>query len=71
MVIGVGLRVNAGAGGDAEANVETLQTIVVKPSCIDSVASGGRLCVFQQDSAPFHKALKTQDWMDSREFSSS
>ncbi|KAM3178891.1 hypothetical protein ACTXT7_001638 [Hymenolepis weldensis] len=27
--------------------------------------------IFQQDSAPSHKALKTQDWMDSQEFSSS
>ncbi|KAM3175594.1 hypothetical protein ACTXT7_008180, partial [Hymenolepis weldensis] len=33
----------------------------VKPPCIDSVASGGRPYVSQQDSAPSHKALKTQD----------
>ncbi|KAM3185161.1 hypothetical protein ACTXT7_006906 [Hymenolepis weldensis] len=33
----VGLRVNA----DADADAETLQTIVVKPPWIDSVATGG------------------------------
>ncbi|KAM3170945.1 hypothetical protein ACTXT7_017596 [Hymenolepis weldensis] len=38
---------------------------------IDRVTNGGRHYVFQQDSAPSHKALKTQDWMDGREFSSS
>ncbi|KAM3180249.1 hypothetical protein ACTXT7_016654 [Hymenolepis weldensis] len=50
-------RVNAGA----DAYVETLQTIVVKPSWIDCVANGGRPYVFQQRSTPCHKALKTQD----------
>ncbi|KAM3187042.1 hypothetical protein ACTXT7_003072 [Hymenolepis weldensis] len=50
-----GLRVSA----DADACMETLQTIV-KPPRIDSVANG-RPCVFQQNSALSHKALKTQD----------
>ncbi|KAF2350023.1 hypothetical protein FHG87_019224 [Trinorchestia longiramus] len=49
-----GLRFNA------DAYIETLQTSV--KSWIDSVANG-RAYVFQQDSAPSHKALKTQDWM--------
>ncbi|KAM3170946.1 hypothetical protein ACTXT7_017594 [Hymenolepis weldensis] len=49
-----GLRVNAGA------YVETLQTIA-KPPWIDSVANGRRPHDFQQDSAPSHKALRTQD----------
>ncbi|KAF2351053.1 hypothetical protein FHG87_018191 [Trinorchestia longiramus] len=49
-----GLRVNA------DAYVETLQTIV--KHWIDNVANG-RAYVFQQDSVPFHKALKTQDCM--------
>ncbi|KAM3171500.1 hypothetical protein ACTXT7_016503 [Hymenolepis weldensis] len=69
-----GLRVNA----DADAYVETLQTIVVKSSWIDSAANGGRPHpppppphIFQQDSAPSHKALKTQDWMDDEELLSS
>ncbi|KAM3180635.1 hypothetical protein ACTXT7_015907 [Hymenolepis weldensis] len=56
-----GLRVN----GDVDTYVETLQTIVVKPPWIESAANGGRPpYVFQQDSAQFHEALKTQDWMD-------
>ncbi|KAM3178570.1 hypothetical protein ACTXT7_002273 [Hymenolepis weldensis] len=63
----ISLRVNT----DADAYVEALQTIAVKPPCIDSVANGGRPYIFQQDSAPSHKALKTQDWMDDPEFSSS
>ncbi|KAF2346323.1 hypothetical protein FHG87_022921 [Trinorchestia longiramus] len=48
------LRVNA------NAYVETLQTNA-KP-WVDSVANR-RAYVFQQDSVPSHKALKTQDWM--------
>ncbi|KAM3177740.1 hypothetical protein ACTXT7_003953 [Hymenolepis weldensis] len=56
---GWSLRVNA----DADAYVEILQTIVVKPPWIESVANGGR--------PPPHKAFKTHDWMDGREFSSS
>ncbi|KAM3185683.1 hypothetical protein ACTXT7_005853 [Hymenolepis weldensis] len=60
------LRVNA----NTDAYVETLQTIVIKPPWIDGVANG-RPHVFQQDSAPSLKALKIQDWMDGREFSSS
>ncbi|KAM3181794.1 hypothetical protein ACTXT7_013656, partial [Hymenolepis weldensis] len=71
-----GLRVNADADADtdvdadSDAYVEILQTIVVKPSWIDSVATnGGRLPppppphIFQQNSPPSHKALKTQDFM--------
>ncbi|KAM3174537.1 hypothetical protein ACTXT7_010324 [Hymenolepis weldensis] len=50
-----GLRVNA----DADAYVETPQTIATKPLWIDSVANGGG------------PSLETQDWMDGREFSSS
>ncbi|KAM3175288.1 hypothetical protein ACTXT7_008820 [Hymenolepis weldensis] len=46
---------------DADAYVETLQTIVVKPPWIDSAANGGRSYIFQQDSAPSHKPLKSQD----------
>ncbi|KAM3185227.1 hypothetical protein ACTXT7_006811 [Hymenolepis weldensis] len=46
------LRVNA------DAYIETLQTIFMPP-WIDGVANGGRLYVFQQDSAPSHEALKT------------
>ncbi|KAM3182025.1 hypothetical protein ACTXT7_013221 [Hymenolepis weldensis] len=65
------LRVNANADADADAYVEILQTTVVKPPYIDSIASGGRPYVFQQDSAPSHKALKFQDWMDGRDFLSS
>ncbi|KAM3180955.1 hypothetical protein ACTXT7_015296 [Hymenolepis weldensis] len=62
-----GLGVNA----DEDAYVATLQTIIVKPPWIDSVANGGRPpYVLQQDSPPFHKALKSQDWTDGREFSS-
>ncbi|VUZ50375.1 unnamed protein product [Hymenolepis diminuta] len=61
------LRVNAGA----DVYVKTPQIIVVKLPWTDSVADEGRpLNVFQQDSAPSHKALKTQDYMDGREFSS-
>ncbi|KAM3179711.1 hypothetical protein ACTXT7_000152 [Hymenolepis weldensis] len=52
-----GLGVNADA--DADANVGALQTIV-KP-WTDSVANGGRIYVFQQNSIPSNKALKTQD----------
>ncbi|KAM3188208.1 hypothetical protein ACTXT7_000706 [Hymenolepis weldensis] len=54
---------------NADAHVETLQIIVVKPPWIDSVANRGRPYVFHQDSAPSHKALKTRDWLDDREFS--
>lgn len=49
-----GLRVNAAA------YIEVLET-VVKP-WIDSMRSE-RPYVFQQDSAPSHKAMTTQDWM--------
>ncbi|KAM3173558.1 hypothetical protein ACTXT7_012275 [Hymenolepis weldensis] len=63
-----GLRVNE----DVNAYVEILQTIVVKPPWIDSVANGGRpLYVFQQDPLPSHIALNIQNWMDGQEFSSS
>ncbi|KAM3171983.1 hypothetical protein ACTXT7_015482 [Hymenolepis weldensis] len=55
---------------ETDAYVEALRTIF-KPSWTDGVDRAGRLCVFQQDSAPSYKALKTQDWMDSKEFSSS
>ncbi|KAM3171824.1 hypothetical protein ACTXT7_015825 [Hymenolepis weldensis] len=41
-----------------------LQTTVVEPPCIDSTANRGRPYVFQQESAPSQKVLKTQDWMD-------
>ncbi|KAM3185356.1 hypothetical protein ACTXT7_006534 [Hymenolepis weldensis] len=51
------------SNADADAYVETLQTIVVKPPWIDGVANE-RPYVFQRDSAPSHKALKTHDWMD-------
>ncbi|KAM3185975.1 hypothetical protein ACTXT7_005275 [Hymenolepis weldensis] len=47
---------------DAVAYIETLQTIVMPP-WIDGVPNGGRPYFFQLDSAPSHKALKTQDWM--------
>ncbi|KAM3172464.1 hypothetical protein ACTXT7_014469 [Hymenolepis weldensis] len=53
----VSITVNA----DADACAETLQTIVLKPPWIDSVVNGGGPYVFQQDSAPFRKALKTHD----------
>ncbi|KAM3174849.1 hypothetical protein ACTXT7_009665 [Hymenolepis weldensis] len=53
------LRVNT----DADAYVETIQTIVIEPPWIDNVANGGRLYVFQQDPATSHKALKTPDGM--------
>ncbi|KAM3173118.1 hypothetical protein ACTXT7_013116 [Hymenolepis weldensis] len=56
-----GLRVDAGADADGDACVETLQTIVVKPPWIDCVANGGRSYVFQRNSIPCHKALKSQD----------
>lgn len=49
-----GLRVNAAA------YIEVLES-VVKP-WIDSVC-GNRPYIFQQDSAPSHKAMATQDWM--------
>ncbi|KAM3183734.1 hypothetical protein ACTXT7_009791 [Hymenolepis weldensis] len=55
----MGLRVNA----DADAYVKTLQTIVVKPPWIDSVANGGRPSVLQQDLAPSHEALKIHNCM--------
>ncbi|VUZ55892.1 unnamed protein product, partial [Hymenolepis diminuta] len=48
---------------DADVYVETLQAIIVKTPWIDRVANGGRPYVFQQDSAPSHKALKSEDWM--------
>ncbi|KAM3174715.1 hypothetical protein ACTXT7_009973, partial [Hymenolepis weldensis] len=48
-----GLRVNA------NAYVKTLQTIVIQPPWIDSVVNG-RPHIFQQDSAPSHKAPKAQ-----------
>ncbi|KAM3183463.1 hypothetical protein ACTXT7_010305 [Hymenolepis weldensis] len=49
---------------NADAHIETLQTTVVKPPWIDSVANGGKSSYFfQQDSAPSYKALETQDWM--------
>ncbi|KAM3173692.1 hypothetical protein ACTXT7_012046 [Hymenolepis weldensis] len=51
-----GPRVNA----DADAYVETLQTIV-KPLWIDSVANGGRPYVFQQDLTLSHEPSKTQN----------
>ncbi|KAM3186525.1 hypothetical protein ACTXT7_004152 [Hymenolepis weldensis] len=56
---------------DADARVETLQTIVVKSPWLDSVANGGRPYVLQQDSPSSHEALNTQNWKDGREFSSS
>ncbi|KAM3186281.1 hypothetical protein ACTXT7_004636 [Hymenolepis weldensis] len=55
--------------GDADAYVKTLQAIE-KPPWIDSVPNEARPRVSQQDSASFHRALKTQDWMDGRGFSS-
>ncbi|KAM3177819.1 hypothetical protein ACTXT7_003762 [Hymenolepis weldensis] len=55
---------------NSDANVETPQAIVTPP-WIDSIANGGRAYVFQQDSAPSHKAPKTQDYMDGKRFSSS
>ncbi|KAM3175869.1 hypothetical protein ACTXT7_007657 [Hymenolepis weldensis] len=67
----LGLRVNADADTDADAYVETLQTIVVKLPWIDSVTNGGRPYVFQQESAASHKAPKTLEYMDGQEFSSS
>ncbi|KAM3179374.1 hypothetical protein ACTXT7_000678 [Hymenolepis weldensis] len=60
-----GLRFNA----DADAYVETLQTIV-KSAWIGNVANGGRPHALQQDSASSLKALKIQDWMDGLECSS-
>ncbi|KAM3170916.1 hypothetical protein ACTXT7_017650 [Hymenolepis weldensis] len=59
------LRVNP----DADAYVETLQ-IIVKPPWMNNVANGGRLYVFQQDSASFHKASNSRNWMESLEFPS-
>ncbi|KAM3171126.1 hypothetical protein ACTXT7_017243, partial [Hymenolepis weldensis] len=61
-----GLRVSADPG----AYLETLQTII-KPPWIDNLADGGKPYVSQEDSAAPYKTLKTQDWMDGREFSSS
>ncbi|KAM3185157.1 hypothetical protein ACTXT7_006937 [Hymenolepis weldensis] len=55
----MGTKVNADANVDA--CVETLQAIDNKPPFIESVANGGRPYVFQHDSAPSYKALKTQD----------
>jgi len=49
-----GLRVNA------DVYIHSLQT-VVKP-WMDLVAAG-RSYVFQQDSAPAHKARRTQEWL--------
>ncbi|KAM3170920.1 hypothetical protein ACTXT7_017644 [Hymenolepis weldensis] len=59
---GEDLRVNA----NADVYVETLLTIVIKPPWIDNVANGTPLSpyIFQKDSAPSHKALKTHDYMD-------
>ncbi|KAM3172040.1 hypothetical protein ACTXT7_015362 [Hymenolepis weldensis] len=65
------LRVNADADTDADAYVETLQTIAVKLPWIDSVTNGVRPYVFQQELAPSHKAPKTLEYMDGQEFSSS
>ncbi|VUZ50207.1 unnamed protein product [Hymenolepis diminuta] len=59
----VSLRANAEADADADAYVGTLRTIVFEPPWIESIVSGGQPYVFQQDSAPSHKALKTQDYM--------
>ncbi|KAM3172522.1 hypothetical protein ACTXT7_014352 [Hymenolepis weldensis] len=56
---------------DTNAYVKTPQNIVVKLPWIDDVASGGRPYIFQKHLAPFHRPLKTQDWMDVREFPSS
>ncbi|KAM3185178.1 hypothetical protein ACTXT7_006878 [Hymenolepis weldensis] len=67
MVFGIGLKVNA----DADAYMENLQDIVVKSLWRDSAANGRRPYVFQEDLSPFHKAVKTRDWMDDQEFSSS
>ncbi len=49
-----GLRLNA------DGYIETLRTVVVP--WMDSI-SAGRPYVFQQDSAPAHKAKKTQAWL--------
>ena len=49
-----GLRVNAAA------YIEVLEAVV--KLCIDSVR-GERPYIYQQDSAPSHKAMMTQDWM--------
>ncbi|KAM3174540.1 hypothetical protein ACTXT7_010327 [Hymenolepis weldensis] len=55
-----GLRVNA----DADAYVETPQTIATKPLWIDSVDNGERSYLFQHGSTPSHKALKPRTgWM--------
>ncbi|KAM3187133.1 hypothetical protein ACTXT7_002939 [Hymenolepis weldensis] len=54
-VISSGLRVNA------DAYVVTLQAIVIKPPWIDCIVNGGRPHVFEHDSAPSYKALKTQN----------
>ncbi|KAM3173828.1 hypothetical protein ACTXT7_011794 [Hymenolepis weldensis] len=54
-----------GLSVNADAYVETLQTIVVKLPWIDNVAN-----VFQQDSPPSHQTLQAHDWMDGQEFSS-
>ncbi|VUZ53183.1 unnamed protein product [Hymenolepis diminuta] len=62
MFLGKDLRVYAGA--DTDAIVNTLITIVVKPPWIDSVT----LYVSQQDSAPCHRTLKTQDMINDRKF---
>ncbi|KAM3172241.1 hypothetical protein ACTXT7_014953 [Hymenolepis weldensis] len=62
-----GLRVNADGDTDADAYVETLPAIAIKPPWIDCATNGGRLYVFQQDSAPHRKALKTHGWMNRRE----
>ncbi|KAM3185769.1 hypothetical protein ACTXT7_005713 [Hymenolepis weldensis] len=51
------------ANTNADAYVEALQTIFLKPSWIGSVANVGRAYIFQEDFAPCQKALKTQDRM--------
>ncbi|KAM3182946.1 hypothetical protein ACTXT7_011316 [Hymenolepis weldensis] len=60
----LGLRVNA----DADAYVKTLQ-IIIKLPWILSAANGGRPYVFQLDSPQSYGVLKTQDYLDCREFS--
>ncbi|KAM3185676.1 hypothetical protein ACTXT7_005898 [Hymenolepis weldensis] len=54
---------HVGGNADADAYVDTSQTIVVKLPWIDSKANGRLLYVCQKNSAPPHKVLKTQDWM--------
>ncbi|KAM3188105.1 hypothetical protein ACTXT7_000969 [Hymenolepis weldensis] len=47
---------------DADAFIETLKIIIVRPWTA-SVDFEGRPYVFQQDSSPSHEALKTQERM--------